>query len=132
MTILSPHRRAFLKLFGHLGLVGLVAPAALSGCGGRDEPEPQAESEPLPTPAAKSDTPAADTTTHPCSDVSGLSADDLALRESYEYVDVSEDEELICQTCEFWDPPVDDEECGGCQLFAGPVRDEGWCNAWSG
>jgi hypothetical protein len=115
-------RRAFLV---RAGLAGAGAALLLAGCGGGGAQE-QAQA-----PAGQGGAPAAGAETGPCDDLSGLTAAQVQVRETFEYVEQAEDPELACRLCEFWTAPEAGRHCGGCTLFAGPVSPEGSCNSFS-
>jgi hypothetical protein len=66
-----------------------------------------------------------------CSDYSGLTEQDLQVRESLDYVDVSPNPNEVCSNCQFYNQPEAGSVCGGCQLFAGPVSPGGYCISWA-
>ncbi len=66
-----------------------------------------------------------------CNDFSQLTDDDLQIRKRFGYVEVSPIEESNCLNCNLWLPAKDEVKCGGCQLFAGPVQDLGYCTYWA-
>jgi hypothetical protein len=35
-----------------------------------------------------------------------------------------------CANCRFYNAPAQEGECGGCQLFAGKVHPNGYCQSW--
>lgn|SRR5690606_39616745 len=74
-----------------------------------------------------------DATTSPsdCRDLSGVSAEDLAIREKLAYVNESPIPENECSNCNLYLPPTDERKCGGCMLFKGPVEAKGYCTYWA-
>ncbi len=112
-------RRLFLQRLGALGVAGVGASTVLSACGGDDAP------------ADDDATADADFT---CDDVSGLSDQEIQTREqqieALDYVEATPNPEERCDNCMFWEEPEAGAECGGCDLFPGPVHPEGWCNSW--
>lgn len=70
-------------------------------------------------------------TKDPCNDLSGLSKEDIALRESYKYVDKTPFPDKNCKNCEFWIEPEEGKQCGTCDLFEGPIHAKGYCDGWS-
>ena len=122
----SISRRRFLLGAGTVSLAGMAtlsSLAVISGCGGDQE---AAQS----SPAAETTDSLADTGADPCSDLSGLTADEIETREMYDYVDQSTEPQEYCDNCEYWEPARDSEACGGCSLMAGPIHPKGWCSAW--
>lgn len=110
-------RRAFLRRAAQIGAVAAVAPAMLSmttackkkddggGAGGGDG--------------------------FSCDDTSGLTDDEIANRESLEYVDKSpKGKAEDCENCALYLQPEDGEDCGGCSLIAGPIHPDGHCTSW--
>lgn len=109
------NRRDFLmKSLGAVTVVGLAATGSsfLTSCGGGDN--------------ASSGGGAAD-----CSDISNLTADEKKVRDNFKYVDKTADAAKHCANCQFHIPPASANDCGGCQLFKGPVKDEGYCISWA-
>ena len=66
-----------------------------------------------------------------CEGYGALSEADLATREALNYVDKSPKPAEICASCRLYDVPADGGNCGGCQLFAGPVLAAGYCTGWA-
>ena len=110
-------RRAFLRRTLGLGAASVGAGALLAACGGEQGGAEGAAGE------VESDLAA-------CGDVSGLSEDEKQLRQNFEYVNETPYPEKRCDNCQFYQQPEGDAVCGGCQLFAGPVSPEGYCNSW--
>ncbi|WP_179862167.1 high-potential iron-sulfur protein [Longibacter salinarum] len=114
-------RRGFIQKLSALGLAGFGASAILAGCGGSDD-----------SGSATSDTAASGNLQ--CDDLSGLTASERERRqtqvEALQYVEESETEGQYCDNCLFYQQPEEGSECGGCQLFPGPVNPKGWCNTW--
>lgn len=65
-----------------------------------------------------------------CDDLSGVSESELEKRESLSYVKVSVVSGSLCGNCGYYLMPRPGRNCGGCMLFAGPVRATGWCIQW--
>ncbi len=112
-------RRTFLARAGQLGLLGVVAPACLAGCGGGGREEAEATTKADPAKAAG------------CNDLAGLTPEEVELRQGYEYVELAGDPTEACKLCAFWEPAPEGQTCGGCTLFAGPVHPDGSCNSWA-
>lgn len=111
----SVSRKDFFKQFGLMGLGAVGAGALLTACGGG-----ASETKPAESAAAAPD---------PCTDVSGLDENALAMRKNLEYVDKSTVEGQNCANCQLL-KPAEAGGCNGCLLFAGPVTAEGWCKNW--
>jgi hypothetical protein len=123
-------RRVFLR---RAGLAGMGAAVLLAGCGRGDE-KATAEADTAAGTAAR--TPAdtagqAVAEPRPCDDLSGLSPEQIELRETFGYVEEAPDPEFECHHCEFYHEPAPGKYCGGCTLFAGPVNPEGFCDSFS-
>ena len=99
-------------------LLALALAVSLAGCGdgGGDRDAAAGKASPL---------------AEPCADLSGLTSEQIALRDTFGYVDRSDEPDLVCRTCEFWTEPPTGSPCGGCTLFAGPVHPEGFCDSYS-
>jgi hypothetical protein len=68
----------------------------------------------------------------PCNDLSGLSKDDIEMRNALEYVPNTPDKNKTCLNCEYYHPTPKENKniCGTCDLFPGPVNANGYCNQW--
>lgn len=63
-------------------------------------------------------------------DYSSLKSSDEALRESFEYVEMSPfGSEKNCLNCSYYVQPQV-RSCGGCTIVRGEVHPKGWCNEW--
>jgi hypothetical protein len=111
--IMSISRKDFLKKVGVLSVAG-VSTAALAACGGGSDEKKMVKK-------------AAD----PCKDMTGVSEAELGKRTTFKYVDMSADPKKVCTGCALFKPAAAGATCGGCTLFAGPVSDKGFCNAWA-
>lgn len=111
-------RRSFLQRLGALGVAGVGAGTVLSACGGDDA-------------APAEDTADADFS---CDDLSGLSDQEIQTREqqvqALQYVEETPNPDELCSNCAFWQEAEAGSQCGGCDLFPGPVHPDGWCNSW--
>ncbi|KPP95250.1 MAG: high potential FeS protein [Bacteroidetes bacterium HLUCCA01] len=110
------NRKEFLKKFSLMGVAAVGASTLITACGGGGE-----QTETAQAPAAS----AAD----PCTDVSGLTENDLQMRANVNYVEQTEIPEQRCDNCQLYKQP-ENGGCGGCLLFAGPVTAAGWCSSW--
>ncbi len=116
-------RRQFLERAALLGAAAIGAGSLLTAC---DPPEPADDA----NGAADDDAP----DDFSCNDeaaLADLSEDDIARRESHEYVEESPEEGQYCHNCIFWEEPGPGEDCGGCQSIPGPFHPDGWCNIWA-
>jgi len=66
----------------------------------------------------------------PCADLSGLTAEEIEDRKSYNYVKETPFPEKKCINCELYIEPEHGSACGGCGLFEGPVHQTGYCKDW--
>jgi hypothetical protein len=114
-------RKEFLQRFALMGAAVVGGGALLQGCGGGDKGESGGTQQ-----TATQTTTAAD----PCSDTTGLTETDLQMRSNLKYVAASTEEGKHCSNCKFFQPDQYSEECGGCQLFKGPVNPAGYCSSW--
>jgi hypothetical protein len=109
-------RRKFIHQCAGSGAALLGTLFLLNSCGSNEKPaEPAAKKEAAAKPA------------DPCSDFSGVSAEELEKRKNLGYTDKSTVPENSCGNCGLYIPPANDTECGRCLLFKGPVRAEGHC-----
>lgn len=108
-------RREFLQSLTVLGTAGVVTPIVLSACGGNSGDQPGA------TPTAGDFT---------CTDTSGLTEQEIQMRNNAEYVDDSPHPDQDCANCQLYEEPAEGEQCGGCQVIKGPIHPEGYCNLW--
>jgi hypothetical protein len=63
----------------------------------------------------------------PCDDLSNVSSEEIEKRNKLGYVTKSSDPDRSCDNCSLHIPPTDGKGCGGCLLFKGPVKAEGYC-----
>lgn len=68
---------------------------------------------------------------NPCDDLSGVSAEEVAKRKKLAYVNKTPIPDSSCSNCALYLPPGKDKPCGGCMLFKGPVRADGYCAYWA-
>jgi hypothetical protein len=66
-----------------------------------------------------------------CTDTEALSRSEIRVRESLKYTDESPKSDQFCDNCALWKPAKSENECGGCQIMAGPIHPKGWCTAWA-
>ncbi len=114
-------RRDFLQRLTLLGTAGVVTPVVLSACGGNGEQGTEG--------TAANDNVAAGSD-FSCTDTSGLTEQEIQMRENSEYVDDSPHADKRCDNCELYTEPAAGEQCGGCQVIKGPIHPEGYCNLW--
>jgi hypothetical protein len=116
-------RRGFIQKMSALGLASLSASAVLAGCGTDDGGDSSSRD---PSTTASTDL--------ECNDLSGLSESEKERRaaqvDALQYVEQTERPDQNCANCLFYQQPTGGSECGGCQLFPGPVHPNGWCTTW--
>lgn len=66
-----------------------------------------------------------------CTDTSGLSADEIAARNTLKYVDQSTDPAKPCSGCQQFKPSPMSGTCGACVVVKGPIHPNGSCSAWA-
>lgn len=66
-----------------------------------------------------------------CTDTSGLQPAELQVRQQQAYTDDSPHADKTCDNCRFWQPPPQQDACGGCQVIKGPIHPKGYCNLWA-
>jgi hypothetical protein len=108
-TALPASRRAFLKRCVAAGAAGLGAGTFLTACGSGEQ----------------------ESSTTTCVDPSTLTEAEKQQRQNFGYVAQTPNPDQRCNNCQFWQPDAADGDCGGCQLFPGPVNPKGWCNSWA-
>lgn len=64
-----------------------------------------------------------------CTDTSALKPDEIAMRNTLAYEDISKDPQKRCDNCQFFQP-AGENQCGGCQLLKGPINPAGLCKSW--
>ncbi len=116
-------RRSFLLKASVAGLTVAGMTLGLTACSGGDDSKPAAKAQAAKTPANKAGS-------DPCNDLSGLNKDEVATRTTFKYVEVAEDPAKVCTNCNFWEPPIDGAQCGGCTLVKGPIHPGGGCMSW--
>ena len=65
-----------------------------------------------------------------CTDTSGLSEAELAMRQQQEYTDSTPYPEKTCDNCQLFQAPSREGTCGGCQVIKGPIHPKGYCKLW--
>lgn len=140
-------RRKFVRKYIYGGTF-LLGGALVFGCSSmktvakeNPEPVPPAGDEALPkdtTATAAQDTskapaqaPKAAAAKNPCDDMTGVSPEELEKRKKLAYVKQSPIPDSQCGNCALYIPPKEGKGCGGCLLFKGPVRAEGYCAYWA-
>lgn len=126
-------RRHSLKVvgFGFLGAAGLVNLAACS----KKESAGGAEKAPAKQPPAKQ--PPAEQAPAKQAEAAGgegcdatVDAASTQLRTALQYKEVTDQEGKNCLNCAQFKPGAYGE-CGGCNLFTGPVQNNGYCLSWA-
>ena len=111
-------RRKFIHRFvaGSAAVIGVGV--LINSCQGNNKPETKDSNTNAPS------------STNPCSDFSGVSAEELEKRRKFGYVDKSVVDGNTCGNCGLYLPWEKEKTCGGCLLFKGPVYAEGHCMQW--
>lgn len=109
-------RRGFVITIVRTSALMLPAATVLSACGKKTEEE----KEDITVPAVTD-----------CSDLTGVSKEDIAIRAKLAYVNESPVPESECADCNLYLPPGKEKKCGGCMLFKGPVEPKGYCTYWA-
>lgn len=126
-------RRRFLESLGIAGVVG-ASGSLLAACGGGSGDGSGSGEQSGGQQQTSGATASAD-----CGDLSQLSDAQKQQREqmakSLQYVEETPNAEKNCANCQLYQQPGQVEttgsECGGCQLFPGPVTANGYCNSWA-
>ena len=106
------NRREFFTTFTQIGTLALLGLFTFLGCE-KKKNEEKAEIK------------------DPCNDLRGVSDEEIALRKSYKYVEKTPFPEKNCKNCDFWIEPEEGKQCGGCDLFEGPIHANAYCDAWA-
>lgn len=114
--------------------------AVLTACGGGEkkaEPEmKETKEEPKKEEAKKMEEPkemaSEDMASNdPCSDLSEVDDPEIDKRNKiYQYKEKTEKDGQMCSNCQLNIVPKEEGGCYGCQLFKGPVQENGWCVSW--
>jgi len=116
------NRREFVQRVGIFGLAGVGA-VYMWGCSKEKADEIGSK----PHNAVKAAQEAAD----PCSDLSGMTPEELATRTTFKYEERAKDPTKLCATCNFWIPDPKGGLCGTCTLVKGPIHPQGGCMSWA-
>lgn len=65
-----------------------------------------------------------------CTDTSGLTEQDVAMRTTLNYVDISTIEGKTCDNCALYVAPEAGTGCGTCLTVKGPIHPLGYCDIW--
>ncbi len=66
-----------------------------------------------------------------CDDLTGVAPEEIEKRKKLAYVNSSPIPDSNCANCALHIPAKAGKNCGGCILFKGPVRAEGYCAYWA-
>ena len=126
-------RRTFFKRAATIGAAVTGAGALLSACksesgGSESGSAKQAEKSGGSGSAAKQAKGGGDLN---CMDAPDLTDAQKNTRKSLKYADSSDKEGQLCDNCQYWEPPKNEGECGGCQVVPGPIHPKGWCSSWT-
>jgi hypothetical protein len=119
-------RRTFLKQAIGIGAVGLFVPGLLTACGNENAAE-RVETETGPNDGTSPEA----AVPGKCEGSTDLPAWDRVARQAVNYVDKSPQADKSCANCQFFKQPAAGVACGGCEIVAGPIAPEGYCNAWA-
>lgn len=126
MTKNKINRRSFCSgLLGN-GALLVGTGALITACGGGEKSSEKKEENPA-TETTAAEAPAGD----PCTDFSKIEASELEKRKALGYVDKSPIPEHLCENCKLYIPGQPGANCGGCQLFKGPVFLDAYCTYWA-
>lgn len=117
-------RRQFIGKYFIAGSIGFAAVLGLSGTSliaATNANDQEGQQPKTPQPATK----------NPCDNMEGVSAEEQAKRKKLAYVNKTPIPDSHCSNCTLYIPPGKDKPCGGCMLFKGPVRSEGYCAYWA-
>jgi hypothetical protein len=105
------NRKDFFKRAALLGVTAASLPAFIESCGGNSKKNSPANND-------------------PCSDTSGLTADQLQTRKTFQYTGHSPHNDKYCSICNFFIKPQGNAHCGTCQVVKGPINPDGYCNSF--
>ena len=119
-------RRDFIQRLSLFGAAG-VGTSMLAACGGGEQQAATPAETPTETPT---ETPqAAEGFT--CTDTTGLTEQEVTMRNQLQYVDASPDPEKLCSNCVLYTEPEAGAQCGGCTVVKGPIHPDGYCTSWA-
>ena len=114
------NRRTFCVHLLHRSALVIGVGAVATACGGGNTTE-------------TTDQPAEEalSTADPCTDFSSIEPAELEKRKALGYVEKSPIPDNICENCKLFIPWEEGSNCGGCQLFKGPVFLDAYCTYWA-
>lgn len=107
-------RKIFIKNIGLFGAGTFFGGAIISSCGGNENKQ----------------APPTEESIGPCSDLTGLSKEELQTRGQYNYVAQSPHQDKVCANCNLFILPKEGEQCGECQIVKGPIAAGAYCDQW--
>ncbi len=116
-------RRHFIQRLSLFGAAGIGAGSLLAACGGGEQ---QAD-----TPAAPPPEEATAAEGFTCTDTSGLTEQDLTIRNTLQYVDATPDPEKQSDGCALYVAAEAGQNCGTCTVVKGPIHPKGYCTSWA-
>jgi len=119
-------RKDFIKQLGLFGAISVGGSSLLTACGGGGNQQESGSSSEESS-SGSGETAAAD----PCTDVSGLTDQELQMRKNLQYTGSSPHPDKDCTNCALYIPAEGDASCGSCQLVKGPINPKGYCTSWS-
>ncbi len=117
------NRRAFLKKVTVLGSV-VGGSTLIAACGGGNEGASDAGSM-----GGSESSAGASAASGGCNDLTGLTDQEISVRTTLQYVEVTENPDQNCLNCNFYSQE-EGASCGACTLMKGPIAPNGWCASW--
>ncbi len=118
-------RRLFCSDILSNGVLLLGAGSVLASCGGNGKSGQTEEKTAAEAPVAEK--PSGD----PCTDFSNVEPSEIEKRKALGYVEKSPIPDNLCENCKLFIPGQPGNNCGGCQLFKGPVFLDAYCTYWA-
>ncbi len=66
-----------------------------------------------------------------CTDITGLSEEEAAMRMTFQYTDISLELDRNCRNCALYVEAESGTGCGSCLTIKGPIHPEGYCSIWA-
>ena len=125
-------RRHFIQRMSLFGAAGIGASSLLAACGGGEQQaDTPAESPADTTAEAPAETTAQTAEGFTCTDTSGLTEQELAMRNTLQYVDASPDPDKLCDGCALYVAAEAGQNCGACTVIKGPIHPKGSCTSFA-
>jgi hypothetical protein len=120
------NRRSFCSGMLGNGALLIGAGSLLTACGGGEKKTETSDEKSVEAPVE-----ASASTGDPCTDFSQVEASELEKRKALGYVEKSPIPDNLCENCKLYIPGQPGSNCGGCQLFKGPVFLDAYCTYWA-